>query len=673
MRIRTLFLALGLVVGAEPALAQDTARPGIEWSVVNRFRLFDTPAATGVEDGGLSAPDRLLGALAEADHNAPHPVASDGSVDQRASRAAYLLISKFLQTPLDATGRLPYQATHWRGAGPSAVGAPPSADRRYDADYLYPERYQIRARLGVPLDGDCAWRVGDTDLGVVRCRSTIRFDVPARPDGGSDAAKLTVRPLDGSSSVMEETIAVTDRFILGLGESYAAGEGNPDAPQTYGPGFDDAVAAFWRSSPDPNDRWWRDPGVLAHLTPARWWDPLCHRSLYSPQMAAALRYAANRPHEAVTFAAFSCSGTEMLDGILSPQMHPPGESDFGPPSRGYQMTPQIQAALELMCRNALAPTAPRADLQTLGRQVRLDKKTLETVVRYSTAIEARCAHERPVRSVDLVLLSVGGNDVGFAGAVKYELFPAQAPDPVGQIALQKTREVLGVTPPWLANRRILYDLPILYPALRQALRAGLAPGQTPIIQSAYPNPLHDQDTGFCDGPNDNQLFSAMHGMLPDDREVPTRRWRFAITADEGLEVQDALWRPLNEAVQRNADGQAWRYVDFGTSFDRRGWCAGSWEERREFQFPGWRADGNRVSFDPRQWDPYKPRTRLFRTANDVVLTQVGSSTTFPWPVRNFGNRSFFSTAGMFHPAAEANTIIGLAVSEEILRTLPEDP
>lgn len=482
--------------------------------------------------------------------------------------------------------------------------------------------------------------------------------------------RLAVTPVDGSAPARSTEVAITDRFVLGLGESYAAGEGNPDAPQVYGERFDDAVQAYWSAGRAPNERWWRDPTVLAHLTPARWWDPVCHRSLYSPQVAAALLYAARRPHEAVTFASFACSGTEVLDGVLAPQVNPPGVSEFGAPARNFRMTPQIEAALELMCRNALAPGVRRANLSDLGRSIRLEREAQRNVERYPTALNADCADGNPVRRVDALLLSVGGNDVGFAGAVKYELLPTQANTPFGQVVLNKVREVLGVTPPWEANRKINYDLPLLYPALNTALREDLIGAVIPVIQASYPNPLRDQGGEFCDGPNDNQLFAAMHGMLPDEGIPPAGRWRFAITAGEGLEVEDALWKPLNDAVYANRVYPSWSVVDYGAAFARRGWCAGDLDERNaEYQFPGWRADGVRVSFDPRQWDAYAPRTRLFRTANDVVLTQVGSARPFYWPVGKFGNRSFYATSGMFHPAAEANTIVGIALSNELAMVL----
>ena len=53
--------------------------------------------------------------------------------------------------------------------------------------------------------------------------------------------------------------------------------------------------------------------------PALWIDRRCHRSMYSWQARVALAVALAEPqHRSVTFISYSCSGSEVLPGLLYP-------------------------------------------------------------------------------------------------------------------------------------------------------------------------------------------------------------------------------------------------------------------------------------------------------------------------------------------------------------------
>lgn len=651
----------------------------LDWEVADRFRLFlSEPAPTRiVEDPGLSVQDVFL---AKVSASPPGPAA-------RPEEPVYRTIATFLGRAASGrgpmAGKRPYQATHWVGAGPDAESTP-SRDRRYSSDYLYPAGYTVRVRAKGVAPGDtCTWRVASLgDDFTAPCAVAVLLPVRARPDHRGAVATevgLDVRSPSGQATQASATISFPDRLIVGLGESFASGEGNPDEPQRYDPRLRKAMETYWSEDLDPHERWWRSAAVLESLTPARWWDPVCHRSLYSQQAAAAFVYSASRPREAVTFAAFSCSGAEVLDGLLAPQANPPGVSDYGRPGadKTFAMRAQVNDLVALLCRNEPAADLSRRQLSGLARAGRITRERLPVVINEAVYAEVRCAQGTP-RPVDAVLLSIGGNDVGFAGAVKNALLPTLAADRLGQSVLSRVRSLMQITPAYIAHRRILYDLPQLYPEVQAALRATVAPGLTPVIQSQYPNALEDQGPAppqgksFCDGPNDNRLFGAMHGIFPDAKVDPAKRWRLEITAAEGREVNDALFEPLNLAV-RSSQGPGWNVIGYDGAFDRRGWCAGDLKERMEYDLPGLRADGSWVSFNPETWDPYASRTRLFRTANDVVLTQIGSTKPLTKLFSDLGNRSFFATAGMFHPTAQGHTIIGLAAAEELRRQLPPAP
>ncbi|WP_146218112.1 MULTISPECIES: hypothetical protein [unclassified Caulobacter] len=691
MRAIVLAFVCAMVVGASGAHADPVT---LDWSVVDRFRLFKSPPPPSrpLGDSGPGTVDVFLDRLGAAR-------ATPGALFPES--ASYDLIADFLATkrPYDGGPAVrPFEATRWRGAGPGVRDGtlalkPPAADRGYEPGYLYPSAYAVRVWVvGGAAADSCAWRVDGVEaLGPVACDQAVRIPIPARDDhtGGRGVRVTVTVSRDGAKTAEGEVpIEVRDRLVIGLGDSYASGEGNPDQPQAFPQNFQTRIDRYWKDSSDPYDRWWRVGAVLREIQPARWWDPICHRSLYSQQAAAAFIYAAEHPKEAVTFASFACSGAEVLDGVIASQAKPPGLSDFGGPDgrRPFVLKPQIEQALELLCDGrGLSGDARWAatEIALLAAELRLPPKQQKAYVTTATRTEAKCAGAgvRP-RKVDVLLMSIGGNDIGFAGAVKNALLPTQASDPIGQFVLARVRSSVGVTPTYLAHRKIMFDLPRVYPVMRQALAAGLAPDGVPIIQSTYPNPLLGEGDGarFCHGFLDNQLFASMNGMFPDQGVRPENRWRIGIDEAEGREVFESLFTPLNQAVAQNASNKGWRVVRYGEAFSRRGWCAGTEAERATFAFPALSqavtASGKRQwsPFDPQDWNPYAPRTRLFRTSNDVVLTQIGSSEPFVKMVVNLGNRSFFASAGIFHPTAQAHVIIGLNVVREMEQALePPSP
>lgn len=107
---------------------------------------------------------------------------------------------------------------------------------------------------------------------------------------------------------------------------------------------------------------------------ARWDQAACHRSRYAAQAQAALRLEKRDPYSAVTFVHLACSGATAVKGVVGPYPDPPGG--------GYQTT-QVSAALE----------------HAQGNQV------------------------------DAVLLSLGGNDIGFASIITKCLLDTKAPCP----------------------------------------------------------------------------------------------------------------------------------------------------------------------------------------------------------------------------------------------------
>ncbi|NGM51466.1 hypothetical protein G5B46_17790 [Caulobacter sp. 602-2] len=684
-----LVAVLGLVsLGAGAARAQTVT---LDWTVADRFRVFRAaaPPTTLSADPGLSAADAFLEGLRGTRDKA------DGPFPESAS---YERIVAFLGRKVEDGGPMnglqPFEATRWQGAGPGrrADGLTlqrPAAERGYEPGYLYPKAYAARVWVVGGSGADtCDWTLAGTGSTLsLPCDRAVLAPVAAAPDHQGGVARVTVAMTRNGAAAGggEASIQIRDRLVIGLGDSYASGEGNPDQPQAFPADFQTSIHDYWTASSDPYDRWWRVGAVLRTIRPARWWDPICHRSLYSQQAAAAFIYAAEHPKEAVTFASFACSGAEVLDGVIASQQNPPGVADFGAPETkpSFKLKAQIDQVLELICDGPLHKDAETAVIEVSGlaAALKLEPDQRAAYARTATRKAARCAKaDFQLRKPDIVLMSIGGNDIGFAGAVKNALLPTQASDPIGQLVLARVRSGIGVTPTYVAHRKIMFDLPRVYPVMR-GLMAGVAPEGTIVIQTPYPNPLYRDgaERRFCHGLLDNQLFTSMNGMFPDHKIKPENRWRIGIDETEGREVYESLFTPLNLAVATNASNGGWRAVQYGEAFTGRGWCAGDDAERRTFAFPAMamETEGKAVGtwgwapFNPGEWDPYKPRTRLFRTSNDVVLTQIGSSEPFAKLMVNLGNRSFFASSGIFHPTAQAHVIIGLKVAREMESALAE--
>ena len=204
------------------------------------------------------------------------------------------------------------------------------------------------------------------------------------------AAVGITRPDNSVDSVSAE-IEVRDLLIAGMGDSVAAGEGNPDRavaladegfcfrrflgsargeyfrPSRLGYEGDKACDDSTTGSAASTNDW------NSHA--ARWMSAACHRSLYGYQIRTALAIAVENKQMAVTFLPLACSGATIESGLFGSQ----GASDCPPTGRcAGTVPPQIEQLQDL--------------LNKARKQI-------------------------PARKLDLVLLTVGANDIKFAGLV----------------------------------------------------------------------------------------------------------------------------------------------------------------------------------------------------------------------------------------------------------------
>jgi hypothetical protein len=162
------------------------------------------------------------------------------------------------------------------------------------------------------------------------CRE-VRIIVPSIAPDSSDPRKTSVEgaaritrtpkvkqtPNDGDVSL---TVEPRDRLVIGLGDSFTSGEGNPERPAR----FDGKTWADYGDGSPRSALPARAPDSTTSLqdTRAQWTDRWCHRSVYSWQIRSALDVALRDPHQSVTILPYGCSGASILGGLLSPYQEP---------------------------------------------------------------------------------------------------------------------------------------------------------------------------------------------------------------------------------------------------------------------------------------------------------------------------------------------------------------
>ena len=104
------------------------------------------------------------------------------------------------------------------------------------------------------------------------------------------------------------TVAPRDRLVIGFGDSFTSGEGNPERLALFS-------GAPWTGGNLPARD--ADPVSLSQKdTRAQWTDRWCHRSVYSWQIRTALAAALSDPHQSFTILPYGCSGATITEGVL---------------------------------------------------------------------------------------------------------------------------------------------------------------------------------------------------------------------------------------------------------------------------------------------------------------------------------------------------------------------
>jgi hypothetical protein len=594
----------------EPSQAQ-TSEPRILWRVDNPFRLF------------------IDGADTEA-HRATYEALSEDEKQQPVLSAERALAERHA----DGWASQMFANTCWN-AGQNKFACPQIAD------YAHPTAHKIRAQVPDLPDAesvDCTWLTtpqGGGKRGAalrVPCNTPVLLEVPY-PAG----AKVTVEV--GGRVIASSDVRVKDLFVVGFGDSFASGEGNPDVPvrfsrertADYGLRRTDQALVGYPARVGA----WSVIGDKAFVEEnARWMDQACHRSLYSHQLRAALQLAIEDPHRAVTFAGLSCSGAETTQGLFLRY-------------KGHEWVPnppalsQISAAADVQCGLTTARTMDLPEAYHLNDRI----PDLRGLVLKKCDAQA-------ARKIDLVFLSIGGNDIGFARLVANAVLADQS-------SLRSLGGWFGQVHGFKEAIEALDRLDDRYKTLNRALHNILhVPWNESdrIVLTAYP-PMSVMEDGRSQCP-DGQAGMT---ILPD----------FQLSEAKAREGETAAQRMLQQQTA-SARSHGWSLVDGHVrEFRGRGLCAGwtdsAFNSADDLRLPR-KINGNWEPYNPSDWRAYASRQRWFRTPNDAFMTGNFhvSQSLLQTVLKNQGYEWIqlllaATYSGAFHPTAEGHAAIADAV------------
>jgi hypothetical protein len=575
----------------------------------------------------------------------------------------------------------------------------PRCERRYSwgaatEDYVLPQAHTVTIRIApeqiAGVNGECVWSWqarkagGKTESKRIACADKLTIArVPYALDRANSGISVTVQLPDGRVLV-EPEVVVEDLFIVALGDSFASGESNPDRPvqfsaereMVYDPTLlrEDVAArapakgaapGFGLASSDdqynpkvlPRRLMGDEPAGRFHKlaspefaaafekAAAHWLSRDCHRSQYGYPFRVAIELALENRHRSVTLASFTCSGSEVTEGLFLDMDPREGASEIP----GRKVRAQLDQLSELICRGA------RSQHATYALPVYLHGSTQVSV---QSVVKAWCPPPLRKRAIDLMLLSIGGNDVGFGALAAYSLTESITDlAPIAGLA-GLTGHSSRFSPQ--VSRIYLEVLDERMQALKQALQDGFGVSPARVVQSSY-EPIHHDETGALCG-TQPALGMDVHPGLRLSRQ------RLQETADF---LQELLGRLECIAGRSRAGCPAGLATGVGTGFRlvtehirefaRRGLCARdpkrALADGIAMRMP--RKPGNGSAFkpySPAATLPYAHHWRLFRTPNDAFLAANTHREGSPlFDILQPAYAALYS--GAIHPTAEAHAIV----------------
>jgi hypothetical protein len=595
----------------------------IEWEVKHRFRLFRNDAdfqrhvAAHRVDGVLGAERRLA-------------VESDGRGWARD------MVERLC---VDRAGRL----------------LDPCDRDGVRENYFSPRDHQIGVVLAgaVPPNVKCVWSFDDGQGEPRQVEAPCDEEVKLRVVYGKPtAASVDIALADGTAQRVVTDIAVRDVLIAGMGDSIAAGEGNPDQAvrlsntgfcfrrflagsfnEYYRPGrdgFNGNRSCAAEAASDADTAGWARQS-------ARWESGPCHRSLYSYQTRTALAIAIENPHLAVTYIPLACSGATINAGFLGSQ----------------RITECASPGTTAAC-----PGSVRAQIAGL------------------TEALAKARSAQADRKLDLVLLTIGANDILFSALVGHVIIEAATE----RLLFSRGGHIISVA----ESQKILDGaLPNDFTKLRAALKPMVGGNLSRVVFVSYGHPALAAPNTPCSGGRDgfdvHPAFGADGARLRQVADFVSEQFLpkvKALALCEGRTCRD----PASERMTLVDSHQP--------AFAGHGMCARSDDDppfdRACFSAKGESFDPNPASAatDPMtcgrpasEFRPYASRQRWIRTANDSYFIAM----TYPQGLgvtlqpANIHDATWGVLAAVYggavHPSAEGHAVMAdaaLTAAREVL-------
>jgi len=364
----------------------------------------------------------------------------------------------------------------------------------------------------------------------------------------------------------------------------------------------------------------------------------CHRSLYSYQLRTALALAVENPHLAVTFLPLGCSGATINVGFLDDQR----ASEC--PSPGSA----------LACSGtARAQIAELSEIMTMIRR------------------------EQPERTLDLVLLTIGANDILFSPLIANVIV-----QPGDERDLLVAGSIMAT--PADAQRVLERELPGNFARLRAALRPFVGGDLARVVYVTYGNPALAAPETPCPGGRDgfdvHPAFAADSARLSETVDFVSGRFLPAIKA---------LARCEGGRSCRDRAKERMTFVDaHQPAFESHGVCARAEEdpafdrlcfsgqgETFEPSLTNAVTDPMTCGYSASEFRPYAPRARWIRTANDSYFTAMSYPEALPALLRpsdiHDAMWGIYAAVygGAIHPTAEGHAAMAdaaLPAAREVL-------